>query len=58
MVECHHNTFDIRTIYEDNDEKVKIINYGIDKTDKKILILTRKKNNRLKNEKFISIYCL
>ena len=58
MVDCHYNTFEIKTIFKDNDEKVKVINYGIDKTNKKILILIRKKNSRMQSEKFMNIFCL
>jgi hypothetical protein len=43
-------------IYEDKDIRAEILNFGIDKENRRLIILTGIKNSKDKRDKFIAIY--
>ena len=43
-------------MYEDKDAAAEILNFGVDNTNKRLLVLTGIKNRKNKRDKFITIY--
>ena len=56
MVETLPGQYKMTHIYEDLDHKTEILNFGVDNTRNRLIILTGKKNHRGKREKFIQIF--
>ena len=57
MVEASFGNYKVTDIYEDNDARAEILNFGVDNTRQRLMILTGIKNRREKRDKFITIYC-
>lgn len=44
--------------YKDQDHSAEILNFGVDNTRKRLIILAGKKNSKNKRDKFVTIYDL
>tara|TARA_B110000285_G_scaffold174888_1_gene196119 strand:+ start:943 stop:1356 length:414 start_codon:yes stop_codon:yes gene_type:complete len=58
LVEASFGNYKVTDIYEDKDQRAEILNFGVDNTENRLLILTGIKNRKGKRDKFITIYCL
>lgn len=56
MVECLFGSFKISKIYEDKDQRAEILNFGVDNTRERLIVLTGIKNQRGRRDKFITLY--
>lgn len=56
MVEAQFGTYKVTDVYEDKDSRAEILNFGVDNTNKRLLILTGIKNQKDKRDKFITLY--
>jgi hypothetical protein len=56
MIDCLYGSYKINPIYEDIDQRAEILNYGVDNTRRRLIVLTGIKNNHNKRDKFFSIY--
>ena len=56
MIECKFGNFAKSQVYKDRNLKAEILNFGIDNTRKRIIILTGIKNIKNKRDKFITIF--
>ena len=58
MLECLFGSFKCSQVYFDVNLKAEILNFGVDNTKKRLMILTGIKNNHDKRDKFLTIYDL
>jgi len=58
LLEASFGNYMVTDIYEDKDQRAEILNFGVDNTEKRLMILTGIKNRKNKRDKFIAIYCL
>lgn len=56
MISCEFGNFEKTMIYQDRDPMAEILNFSVDNTRKRLLILTGKKNMKNKRDKFITIF--
>mmetsp|Transcript_7702 Transcript_7702/g.11942 ORF Transcript_7702/g.11942 Transcript_7702/m.11942 type:complete len:306 (-) Transcript_7702:3039-3956(-) len=49
-------TYETQKIYEDLNPRAEILNFGVDNTRKRLIILTGIKNKKNKRDKFITVY--
>ena len=56
MIDCLYGSYKINPIYEDIDLRAEILNYGVDNTRRRLMVLTGIKNNHNRRDKFFSIY--
>ena len=56
MIESQFSSYDKTMVYKDRDPQAEILNFGVDNTQKRLLILTGKKNMKHKRDKFITIF--
>ena len=56
MLECMFAGYRTRDVYKDPDIKAEILNFGVDNTRKRLMILTGIKNMKNKRDKFVTIY--
>lgn len=56
MIDCLYGSYKINPIYEDIDLRAEILNYGVDNTQRRLMVLTGIKNNHNRRDKFFSIY--
>lgn len=56
LVQAQFGTYKVSDIYEDKDARAEILNFGVDNTNKRLLILTGIKNRKGKRDKFITLY--
>ena len=56
MVEAQFGTYKVTEVYEDKDQRAEILNFSVDNTDKRLLIMTGIKNAKDKRDKFITIF--
>jgi hypothetical protein len=57
MVEASFGNYKVTDVYEDNDVRAEILNFGVDNTRQRLCILTGIKNRKEKRDKFITLYC-
>ena len=50
-------TYKVTDVYEDKDAMAEILNFGVDNTNQRLLILTGIMNRKNKRDKFITIFC-
>ena len=55
-MEAQFGTYKVTDVYEDKDSRAEILNFGVDNTNKRLLILTGIKNQKDKRDKFITLY--
>jgi hypothetical protein len=58
LVEASFGNYKVTEIYEDKDQRAEILNFGVDNTKNRLMILTGIKNRKGKRDKYLSIYCL
>ena len=58
LVEASFGNYKVTDMYEDKDQRAEILNFGVDNTNERLLILTGIKNRKDKRDKFITIYCI
>ena len=58
LVEASFGNYKVTDMYEDKDQRAEILNFGVDNTKERLLILTGIKNRKDKRDKFITIYCI
>lgn len=58
MIECLFGSYKKTKVYFDNDMRAEILNFGIDNSMKRLMILTGIKNSQNKRDKFITFYDL
>jgi hypothetical protein len=56
MIECLFGSCSKTKVYEEKDQKAEILNFGVDNTKKRLIILAGIKNAKEKRDKFVSIY--
>ena len=56
LVESLFGNWNKTNIYEDIDKKAEILNFGVDNTRKRLIILSGIKNQKQKRDKFITLY--
>lgn len=56
MIEALFGSYKITDIYNDKDNRAEILNFGVDNTRKRLIILTGIKNHKSKRDKFITLY--
>lgn len=56
MVECKFGNYSVTEVYKDRNLKAEILNFGIDNTRKRLIILTGIKNLKNKRDKFVTIF--
>lgn len=56
MIECLFGGFKVSKVFEDSIKTAEILNFGVDNTRKRLIILTGVKNSKMKRDKFITIY--
>lgn len=57
-VQCLFGGFANNDVYEHPDQRAEILNFGVDNTKKRLIILSGIKNVKEKRDKFITIYDL
>ena len=58
MIECLFGSFKKNRVYFDSDPRAEILNYGVDNSKRRLMILTGIKNSHNKRDKFITFYDL
>jgi hypothetical protein len=58
LVEASFGNYKVSEIYEDKDQRAEILNFGVDNTKQRLMILTGIKNRKGKRDKYLSIYSL
>ena len=53
---CGFSNYSMGFIYEDQDRRAEILNFSVDTTAKRLIILTGIKNSYQKRDKFVTIY--
>ena len=56
MLECQFSSFRILDVYQDKDNRAEILNFGVDNSQNRLLVLTGIKNKKEKRDKFVTIY--
>ena len=56
MIESQFGNYEKTMVYKDKNEKAEILNFGVDNTRKRLLILTGIKNLKNRRDKFITIF--
>ena len=56
MVESQFGNFTTSFIYKDKNMNAEVLNFGVDNTKKRLIILTGIKNQKNRRDKFVSIY--
>jgi len=57
MVECKFGNYSGKEfVYKDRNLKAEILNFGVDNTRKRLIILTGIKNIKNKRDKFVTIF--
>ena len=56
MVQTRFGAFDKLMLYKDRDPLAEILNFGVDSSTRRLLILTGKKNMKQRRDKFITIF--
>lgn len=56
LVECLFGSFKTNKIYEDKDQRAEILNFGVDNTRERLIVLTGIKNQKGRRDKFITLY--
>jgi len=57
-VEASFGNYKVTDIYEDKDQRAEILNFGVDNTENRLMILTGIKNRKGRRDKFITLYDL
>jgi hypothetical protein len=57
-VECLFGSYKCQEVYHDVDMRAEILNFGVDNTKQRLMILTGIKNNHDKRDKYLTIYDL
>lgn len=55
MLETLPGSFKITTVFVDLDFRAEILNFGVDNTRNRLLVLTGIRNHRGKRDKFVTI---
>ena len=58
LCEASFGNYKIADIYEDKDQRAEILNFGVDNTKQRLMILTGIKNRKGKRDKYLTIYDL
>ena len=56
IIECKFGTFNVRKVYQDKDQKAEILNFGVDNTKRRLMVLSGVKNTKGKRDKIFTIY--
>ena len=56
QVECMFGSFKSSKIYEDKDQRAEILNFGVDNTQERLIILSGIKNQKGRRDKFVTLY--
>ena len=56
MCETTPGNYKLTDVYFDTDYRTEVLNFGVDNTRNRLMILTGKKNHRSKRNKFITIF--
>ena len=56
MIECLFGSFKTTKVYHDHDPRAEILNYSVDNSKKRLMILTGIKNTHDKRDKFITFF--
>lgn len=56
LIECLFGSYKTTSIYEDHDSRAEILNFGVDNTMRRLIILTGIKNTHNKRDKFVTLY--
>mmetsp|Transcript_9402 Transcript_9402/g.14355 ORF Transcript_9402/g.14355 Transcript_9402/m.14355 type:complete len:135 (+) Transcript_9402:3200-3604(+) len=58
MLDALFGSYTVRDVYEDKDIRAEILNFGVDNTRRRLIILSGIKNNKNRRDKFITLYCI
>ena len=58
MIECLFGSYKKTQVYHDHDSRAEILNYSVDNSKKRLMILTGIKNTHNKRDKFITFFDL
>ena len=56
MIEALFGSWKISDVYNDPDPRAEILNFGVDNTRKRLIILSGIKNAKNRRDKFVTIY--
>ena len=56
MVQAQFGSYKVTDIYEDKDQNAEILNFGVDNTSSRLIILSRVKNPKGKSFKYFTLY--
>jgi hypothetical protein len=56
LIECLFGSFKKNKVYEDKDPRAEILNFGVDNTRERLIILSGIKNLKRRRDKFVTLY--
>lgn len=56
LIECLFGNFAATKIYQEKDQRAEILNFGVDNTRERLMILSGIKNQKKRRDKFITLY--
>ena len=56
FVECQFGSYKVTNLYQDKDKRAEILNFGVDNTNNRLIILSGIKNSKDKRDKYLTLY--